>query len=286
MRRLIALLLAIGSACIADATGGGSASAAAAPPSVLGTWTVSRLQSGIPAPVRVTVAFAPDGTVMIDGACNDRNGTFTQDGSRLLLPGLVQTAVGCAAGQQYVDSNLALPAEAEVRWTPTGIAIDSEVAVFIDSGEPATQSFETRHIELVRPSKWVQPASRPAIALRAPKKGVEAAAKGTWRLRSGLMQANGRRYAVPVGRETLRLADGTYTQTLTCRTETGTYRIDPATAAIAFTMVRREPSSVGCPTLTDGILRYQFLPTSIGFDRAGHMVITTGPDSLTFDRVA
>jgi len=89
------------SASAAGAGAGGSAAAGGSPaaggPQLVGTaWALGDLPGQVLADVRPTIAFSGDGTVTGSGGCNDFNGTYTVDGSKLTFGPLASTKKACA----------------------------------------------------------------------------------------------------------------------------------------------------------------------------------------------
>src|SRR5262245_21355680 len=81
-----------------SAAGGGGASGSPnlAAPDLVGTaWALGELPGQVLNDVRPTIAFSGDGTVSGSGGCNNFNGTYTVDGSKLTFGPLASTQKAC-----------------------------------------------------------------------------------------------------------------------------------------------------------------------------------------------
>jgi len=97
------------SASAAGAGAGGSpaagGSAAAGGPELVGTaWALGDFPGQVLADVRPTVAFSGDGTVTGSGGCNDFNGTYTVDRSKLTFGPLASTKKACAEAVNTLET--------------------------------------------------------------------------------------------------------------------------------------------------------------------------------------
>jgi len=80
-------------------------SAAAGGPELVGTaWALGDFPGQVLADVRPTVAFSGDGTVTGSGGCNDFNGTYTVDGSKLTFGPLASTKKACAEAVNTLET--------------------------------------------------------------------------------------------------------------------------------------------------------------------------------------
>ena len=93
---------AAGAGAGSPAAGG---SAAAGGPELVGTaWALGDFPGQVLADVRPTVAFSGDGTVTGSGGCNDFNGTYTVDGSKLTFGPLASTKKACAEAVNTLET--------------------------------------------------------------------------------------------------------------------------------------------------------------------------------------
>lgn len=84
------------SASAAASVAGAGASPGAAGPQLVGTaWVLGDLPGQILPEARPTIAFSGDGTVSGFGSCNDFNGTYSVDGSKLTFGPLASTKKAC-----------------------------------------------------------------------------------------------------------------------------------------------------------------------------------------------
>ena len=111
-------------------------SPAAGGPQLVGTaWALGDFPGQVLADVRPTVAFSGDGTVTGSGGCNDFNGTYTVDGSKLTFGPLAATKKACADAVNTLETAYMTALQATTSYEVTS---DSKLKL---TGPTATLTF-------------------------------------------------------------------------------------------------------------------------------------------------
>jgi heat shock protein HslJ len=101
-----------------------------APASVEGPWTVTAANNGqgavssVPAGVSASISFMPDGTVEGFGGCNNFNGGYSVNASKIAIGPLLAQLKACGEPADGFERQLLVALQTATKWSVTGGTLD------------------------------------------------------------------------------------------------------------------------------------------------------------------